>query len=129
MAAKTRPLEALPASNLDLPALKAAAQARQEMLGQAGSGDDQSINQSGEQVLDPWGQQIDLQHRPVFLRPSERAVWILVRQREGLENAPADLAFLEEFKKTSIWQQLGGEQFEEFVLGLRDCVVYDEEEP
>jgi len=26
-------------------------------------------------------------------------------------------------------QQLGGDQFEEFVLGLRDCVVYDEEEP
>ncbi|MBV1751242.1 MAG: hypothetical protein KUA39_06425, partial [Desulfarculus sp.] len=63
----------------------------------------------------------------VFLRSSERAVWILVRQREGLDNSSSDLAFLEEFKKTPMWRQLGGEQFEEFVQGLRDCVVYDEE--
>ncbi|MCB2192672.1 MAG: DDE-type integrase/transposase/recombinase [Deltaproteobacteria bacterium] len=128
VAAKTRPLEALPASNLDLPALKAAAQARQEMLGQAEPGDDHSLDQGEGQVLDPWGQEIDIQHRPVFLRPSERAVWILVRQREGLANSPADLVFLEKFKTSPMWRQLGGDQFEEFVLGLRNCVVYDEVE-
>ena len=128
-AARAKPLEALPPPNLDLPALKAAAQARQEMLGQAEHGEDYPFDQGGEQVLDPWGQEIDLQHRPVFLRPSERAVWILVRQREGLPNSQSDLAFLEEFKNTPMWQQLGGDQFEQFVLGLRDCVVYDEEEP
>ncbi|MBV1740056.1 MAG: Mu transposase C-terminal domain-containing protein [Desulfarculus sp.] len=125
--ARTKPLDDLPPPNLDLPALKAAAQARQEMLGQAEQDDDYSFDQGGEQVLDPWGQEIDIHHRPVFLRSSERAVWILVRQREGLDNSSSDLAFLEEFKKTPMWRQLGGEQFEEFVQGLRDCVVYDEE--
>ena len=129
VAAKTKPLEALPPPNLDLPALGAAAQARQEMLGQTEHGNNYSFDSGDEQILDPWGQEIDIQHRPVFLRPSERAVWILVRQRESLENSPTDLAFLEEFKKTPMWQQLGGEQFEEFVLGLRECVVWEEEEP
>jgi hypothetical protein len=129
VASRTKPLDALPPPNLDLPSLKAAAQARQEMLGQTAQNDDYSFDQSGEQVLDPWGQEIDIHHRPVFLRSSERAVWILVRQREGLDNSSSDLAFLEKFKKTPMWRQLGGEQFEEFVQGLRDCVVYDEEEP
>ena len=79
--------------------------------------------------MDPWGCEIDVYHRPIFMKPSERAVWILVRKREGLNNSQEDLEFLEGFKKSSMWEQLGGQQFEEFALGLRNCVVYREEDP
>ncbi|MEW5911972.1 MAG: Mu transposase C-terminal domain-containing protein [Thermodesulfobacteriota bacterium] len=127
--ATARPMAPLPSPNLELPALQRAAEARQEMLGQAESGETECPGKSGKKIMDPWGQEIDIHHRPIFMKPSERAVWILVRKREGLSNSQEDRTFLEKFKKTSIWEQLGGRQFEEFALGLRNCVVYGEEDP
>ncbi|MBU4567315.1 MAG: hypothetical protein KKE29_21565 [Proteobacteria bacterium] len=46
----------------------------------------------------------------------------MARVRVGLNNTSADLAFLEQFKGTEMWEQLGGHQFKQYMQGQRDRI-------
>ena len=113
---EAKPYPPLPAPNIELPAIGAAAEARRDFFGQkppdSPSLGDQGMGQAipweigeakshgvdvagghranGQMVLSPWGEQIDISTRPLFTSESSlpRAIWIMARVREGLPNAP-----------------------------------------
>lgn len=145
---QAKPFPPLPAPNIDLPEMRAAAEARREFLDREPPGALASpeqtpeqfsprafdetrllspeasgeIEASGQIVLTPFGERIKVSARPLFTTDLQRALWIMARVRVGLNNTSADLAFLEQFKGTEMWEQLGGHQFKQYMQGQRDRI-------
>lgn len=146
---QAKPYPPLPEPNIDLPEMRAAAEARRDLLGQEppealapeqpipwapdetepfGPEAIGDVEAGGQIVLSPFGERINVSIRPLFTTGLQRALWIMARVRVGMDNTPADLAFLDEFKKTEMWEQLGGHQFDEYMQGQRDRMDSEEVE-